>query len=180
MSIWAKLAIVLIAFFVGAGFGAKFHAGLVAQRDLQRAHEEAKERFRQREFAAPLAQAHAENLETLNRQLLTAHEEIQRLKARRCLDPRTVRVLNGTGNLPGRTPAAQPADPGPAAAPAGGDAAPDAGLRWASNIDVAAYIAYCRTEYAKVADRVNKILDIEDRRFGPPGSAGAAGQPVRP
>lgn len=163
MTIWAKLAIVLVAFLFGMAAGVKVHAGLVAQAELQQQQQAARERIRQQEFAAPKALEHAQAVEDLSTQLIAANDEITRLAARPCLNPRTVGVLNATGVVPRRAPASQPATSPASAAPAGGDAA-GTGLRWASNIDVGQYIAYCRTQYGKVKDQLDDILDIEDQR----------------
>jgi hypothetical protein len=170
VSLPAQILLYVVIFIAGMGAGVKVHQGIVARAELAKQEQLAREKHRQREFADGQAQSHAHTIESLSTELLEAHATIADLEARSCLDPGTVRVLNRTGNLPARTPAREPADPGPAAQAAGGDApAADAGpaLKAASNIDVAAYIAYCRTEYGKIADRLNRVLDIEDRRFPP-------------
>lgn len=170
MSPWAFLAAVLV-FLAGMAAGVKVHSGLIAERDLEAAHATARERIRQAEFAAPKAAEHAQAVESLNDQLVTAHGQIAQLEARPCLDARTVRVLNATGVVRPRTAASQPAGAAGAAEAAGGDAGSGgpagSGLKWASNIDVGQYIAYCRVQHAKVVDQVTKILDIEDQRFPP-------------
>lgn len=109
----------------------------------------------QRTLSDKAAGKHAEQLATLANQLGDAREKIARLPGRACLDSGTVSMLNATGNVASAAPASQPASATPAASPG------------ASDVDVAGYIALCRTRYAEVADQLNKILDIEDRRYPP-------------
>jgi hypothetical protein len=157
------LAVIVATFLTGMFAGMYVYRGKVAQRDLQQLQQATRERIRLQEFAAPKAAEHAATIETLNTQLVDAYAEIANLSGRACLDGRTVGLLNATGNLSRRPAAPKPADPGPVPQATGDQPA----LRWASNIDVGQYIAYCRAEYAKVADQLNKVLDIEDRRFPP-------------
>jgi hypothetical protein len=155
---------VAIALFVG-GFagGIKWHVGIVAARELEAQLARESDARQQRRFTDLQAGRHAGALATLNTQLGNAREKIARLSGRACLDAGTVGVLNATGVLPGAAAAVDAAS-APAAAAAGADD------RHATDNDVAGYIATCRTEYAKLADQVNKILDIEDRRH-PPGAS---------
>jgi hypothetical protein len=163
VSIGAKLALAVFLFVAGLLAGVRVHQGVVAESELQQLHQAARERIRLQEFAAPKAQEHAANVETLNSQLLDAYAEIANLSGRACLSERTVGLLNATGNVPRRPAAAKPAAAPTAPQAAGNEPA----LRWASNIDVGQYIAYCRTQYGKVVDQLNDVLDIEDRRFPP-------------
>lgn len=109
--------------------------------------------------ASKAAGNHAAELVAINQQLGTAHEKIAQLSGRRCLDSGTVRMLNTIGgDQPGPAAARQPAGAPEAAAPAADD-------RFATERDVAGYIATCRAWYAEVASQLNQILDIEDARW---------------
>lgn len=121
----------------------------------------------QRRFADQAAARHAATLATINTQLGDARAHIARLSDRQCLDAGTVRLLNGIGasGLGVRSPAANLAGAPPApAAPA-----PDDASSYATERDTADHIATCRASYAAVADQLNQILDIEDKRH-PPGA----------
>jgi hypothetical protein len=104
---------------------------------------------------------HAAKLASLNDQLGAANAKIARLSGRPCLSAGTVGVLNSTGVLDSATAPVEPASSPQAAASSADDGAT------ATDQDVAGYIALCRTRYAEVADQLNKILDIEDRRYPP-------------
>lgn len=121
--------------------------------------------LQQRKFSDQAAGAHARTVATLNAQLGDARAHVATLSDRQCLDAGTVRLLNATGRLPGgvglRTSASHLA--GAAASPAGPGADAGAG-GYATERDTAAHIAICRAGYAALADQVNQILDIEDRR----------------
>jgi hypothetical protein len=165
----SAIVALFVAFSSGTLVGVKYQAGKEARKQLQQQQQAARERHQQREFADGRALEHAQNVDALATQLLNAYAtiaELEEARPRACLDPRTVRVLNATGNVPARAAAGKPADPPAAPAAAGNDAA-GTGLRWASNIDVGRYIAYCRAEYGKIAAQLNRVLDIEDKRFGP-------------
>ncbi len=128
-----------------------------AQRELEAQLAREADAKQQRQFNDHQAGQHARAVAALNDQLGAAREKIARLSGRACLDPGTVGVLNATGAIDGAAAAGQPADP-PAAAATGAD------VRYATDRDVAGYIALCRTWYGEVSDQLNKILDIEDRR----------------
>lgn len=168
MNPWPFILAVIV-FLAGMVAGVKVHTGLVAERDLAQRVADNRTRLHQVDVGLQAGEEHAQTVETLNSQLVDANAEIARLQARACLDPRTVRVLNATGVVPHGATAGQPAGAAAAAQAAGGDAGPagPAGLRWASNIDVGQYIAYCRIQHAKLVDQVNQILTIEDARFPP-------------
>lgn len=124
------------------------------EADLLKA--DAKEQARNNQKAAG---AHAAELVTINQQLGAAREKIATLSGRRCFGGDTVRVLNAIG----------PGEPGPASAsePAGqaATAAADTDERFATERDVASFVALCRARYAEVASQLNQILDIEDKRW---------------
>lgn len=102
---------------------------------------------------------HAEVVRILNEDLDEAHAQLARLTTgRRCLDAPAVRVLNRTGRVP--APAAR-ADETPTAPEGPPDDGPE---QYATDFDAAAAIAECRTQYAAVADQLNKIIDIEQER----------------
>lgn len=136
-----------------------------AQRlEIERQAEEAKQTDarQQRQFNDTASGRHATRLATLNTQLGDARAQIATLsRDRQCLDARTVGMLNtlGTASSLGlRTPAGQPAgETGAAAAHT-----PNTGF--ASERDIADWIAQCKVNYDAVADQVNQILDIEERR----------------
>lgn len=103
---------------------------------------------------------HAEVVRILNEDLDEAHAQLTRLTTgRRCLDAPAVRVLNRTGRVP--APAAR-TDETPAAPERFED--DGAGEPFATDRDAAVALAECRTQYAAVADQLNKIIDIELER----------------
>jgi len=104
----------------------------------------------QRRLADAAAGQHAAALVSINRQLGAAREKIASLSGRQCLDAGTVGVLNAIGgNVDLRAPAGDPPSTAGAAA---------------SDRDVAAALATCRSAYATVRNQVIQILDIEDKR----------------
>lgn len=162
MSLLVQLAIVAAVFAGGIWTGVQWHAGrdaILAQEERQ-----VREAFAQsqRRFADAQAGEHAVQLATLNRHLGDARARIATLSGRPCLDAGTVRVLNDTG-LPvdGGAAAGEPSRPAAAAATGADD-------RVASDVDVAGYIALCRTRYGEVKSQLDQILDIEDRRHPSP------------
>lgn len=167
MGLAAKLILALALFAGGFAGGIKWHVGIVAARELQEQQARETDARQQRQFNEREAGQHAASLATLNTQLGDALEQIARLSGRACLDPRTVRMLNATGVVNGPAAAGQPAGEAP---PAAAGASDGTGLRYSTDRDVAGYIALCRTRYAEVSDQLNKILDIEDRRY-PPAAA---------
>lgn len=152
MSLLAQLAIALAIFVAGAAGGVKFHAGLIAQRDLAAANAAKSDGIQQRKFNDKAAGRHAATVDRISNQLGDAREKIAKLSARECLDADAVGVLNAIGSKPGGAAAAQPAGEGRA---------------FATAKDVGEDLALCRAWYAKVGDRLNGILDIEDRRYPP-------------
>ncbi|MDH4425057.1 MAG: hypothetical protein QE495_01270 [Acidovorax sp.] len=119
----------------------------------------------QRQFNDTASGKHAARLATLSTQLGDARAQIARLSDRQCLDAGTVRMLNNIGTPAGglglRTPAGKPSGAAAAAASAQADA-PAAG--YASERDTADWIATCKVRHDALADQVNSILDIEERR----------------
>lgn len=104
----------------------------------------------QRRLADAAAGQHAAALVSINRQLGAAREKIATLSGRQCLDAGTVGVLNAIGgDVDLRAPAGDPASAAGATA---------------SDRDVAAALATCRSAYATVRNQVIQILDIEDKR----------------
>lgn len=109
---------------------------------------------------------HAIELQSINEQLGGAHAHIATLSDRQCLGAGTVRVLNSIapGSSSGgdvRAVAVDPSGAAPTPSPAANDAAED---EYASERDVAEFIATCRAQYGEVSSQVNQILDIEDAR----------------
>lgn len=163
MGLLAQLVIALALFTGGFAGGIKWHVGIVAERELEEQLLREADARQQRRFNDLQAGRHATVLASLNTQLGKANAKIARLSGRTCLDAGTVGVLNATGVLPGGT---APVDA--ASAPAA--PAEPAGNRTSTDVDVAGYIALCRTRYAEIASQLNQILDIEERRH-PPGNS---------
>jgi len=155
---WIVIAIGLVV--GGFAGGVKYHAGQDARAELEARELRESDARQQRSASDKAAGKHAEQLATLANQLGDAREKIARLSGRECFDDRTTGLLNATGNLASATPASEPAS-APASSSSG------SGLRYSTDRDVAGYIALCRTRYAEVADQLNKILDIEDKRHPP-------------
>jgi hypothetical protein len=97
---------------------------------------------------------HATTINKLSRQLGDARAQIASLTTgRACLSADAVGVLNAIGAGAGmQTTASRPAGAASAVA---------------TDRDVGDALAVCRSEYAKVSDQLNKILDVEDKRSGP-------------
>lgn len=141
-------------------YGAKEAQRLEAERLADEARQtDAKQ---QRQFNDTAAGRHAAKLATLNTQLGGARAQIATLSAdRQCLDARTVGMLNnlGTASALGlRAPAGEPAS-----AP-GAFAAHTPNTGYASERDIADWIALCKVRYGEVAGQLNEILDIEESR----------------
>jgi hypothetical protein len=120
----------------------------------------------QRDEADGASLRHAMELKSINEQLGGAHAHIAELSDRQCLGAGTVRVLNriapgssSSGDV--RAAAGNPSSAAPTPSPAADDAAQD---EFASERDVAEFIAACRAQYGEVSSQVNQILDIEDAR----------------
>lgn len=145
-------------------WGAKEAARLDAER-IER-DEQDRQAEADRDFNQTRAGLHAAALAGLNTQLGDARAHIATLSATRaCLGAGTVGLLNGIGKPSGlalRAPAGQL--DGAAATAAGPEI--DAPPGYASERDTAEHIAVCRARYAEVADRLDKIIDIEERRQG--------------
>lgn len=147
---WAlQLALALVIFAAGGGAGIKWHAGVDAQRELAEKDLRDSDARQQRKFSDVAAGKHASTVATLSNQLGNAREKIATLSGRACLDAGTVSMLNAIGGQPVRAAASDPAS------------APEA---VATDRDVSTAIADCRASYGAVADQVNQILDIEERR----------------
>jgi hypothetical protein len=158
MSLLAQIAIAFMVFTAGVASGIRWHVG----QDAIKAQEQQEARMdaarQQRRSLDVSAGRHAAQLATLNLKLGDARAQIARLSGRACLDPGTVGLLNDTG-LPvaGRAAAGEPARAAAAASAASGE-------RIATDVDVAGYIALCRTKYGELESQLNEILDREDRR----------------
>lgn len=145
-------------------WGAKEAQRLAAERVADEARQsDAKQ---QRQFNDTASGRHAATVATLSNKLGDARAQIATLStSRQCLDARTVGMLNNlgtTGGLGLRTTARQSA--GAAAATAADQADGSASSSYASERDTADWIAICRTRHDELANQVNEILDIEDRR----------------
>lgn len=119
-----------------------------------------------RDQADAAAADHATELASIKKQLGGAYAHIATLSDRQCLGAGTVRVLNGIASGPSsggdvRAAAVNPSGAAPTPSPAAHDAAQD---EYASERDVAEFIAACRAQYGEVRSQVNQILDIEDAR----------------
>lgn len=157
---WAiQLVIALSIFAAGAAGGIKWELGVQARAELAAQQALESDAIQQRKFGDKAAGDHAATLAKLNNQLGYAREKIALLSGRQCLDAGTIGVLNSIGDS---VPAAASE---PASAPT--TAAAGTGLRFATERDVAGYIALCRARYREVAGQLNEILDIEGRRQAP-------------
>lgn len=171
--IWVYVATGLVAAAVASTgtwrvqewrWGAKEAQRLEAQRLAEDARQtDAKQ---QRQFNDTASGRHAAVVATLKNNLGDARAQIATLSAdRQCLDARTVGMLNTLGavsSLGLRTPTGQPADASAATATHQADSAASTG--YASERDTADWIAICRTRHGELANQVNEILDIEERR----------------
>ena len=167
--LWTYVAVGLAAAAVASAgtwrvqewrYGAKEAQRLEDERLAEEARQtDAKQ---QRQFNDTAAGRHAAKLATLNSQLGDARAQIATLSSdRQCLDARTVGLLNNLGtasSLGLRAPADEPAS-----AP-GAVAAHTPKTYYASERDTAEWIALCKVRYGAIADQLNGILDIEDRR----------------
>lgn len=145
-------------------WGAKEAQRLAAERVADEARQsDAKQ---QRQFNDTASGRHATTVANLSNKLGDARAQIATLSSsRQCLDARTVGMLNNLGTPGGlglRTPASQSAGAAATAATAQTDSATSTG--YASERDIADWIAICRTRHDELANQVNEILDIEDRR----------------
>ncbi|WP_367846992.1 hypothetical protein [Rhodoferax sp. WC2427] len=161
MSTAAKLVLAFALFVAGLATGIKYHAGLIAQRDMAAASARRADTIRQHQYSDGAGGEHAAVVAQLSNQLGNAREKIATLSGRECLDPGTVGVLNAIGGEPVRAAASEPAGT-PTAASAGG------GLRFSTDRDTARAIAVCRARYAEAVSQLDQILDIEAARHGGP------------
>lgn len=112
-----------------------------------------KERKEYRTLIDTKGAEHAEALDRKNKELADTRVKLAGLATGRpCLSLPAVRLLNDIGGVP--TPA------GAAASQPSGT--PEA---FATDRDVGDALAICRSEHSKLADQLNKILDIEDARL---------------
>lgn len=164
---YAATALVAAALAAGGAWRVQEwrHGAKEAQRlQAERVADEARQTDarQQRQLNDTAAGRHAAVLARLSNQLGDARAQIATLSAdRQCLDARTVGMLNnlGTASALGlRTPAGEPAGA------TGAIAAHTPNTGYASERDTADWIAQCRVRYGAVADQLNEILDIEERR----------------
>ena len=97
MSLAAQIVIALILLVAGFGCGIKFHAGVIAQRDLAARDARESDERQQRALGDRKAVQHASTLATVNNQLGAARAHIATIDSRQCLDADTVRLLNNIG-----------------------------------------------------------------------------------
>jgi hypothetical protein len=158
---WAARLAILLAFFVAGGAtGIKWQLGQQARIELAAAELRASDARQQRLLGDQAATAHAAALANVNQKLGNAREHIAKLSGRECLGAGpggTVGVLNAIGGESVPAAASEPAG-------APGAAAPGAGVRFATERDVASAIAVCRAGYAGLSSQLNQILDIEAGR----------------
>lgn len=144
-----------------AALCAAFQAGVHWQRGVDAVeYKEAQERIRVLvEQGDKKGIEHAEKLGQLNQQLRTTQKSLYALTTgRKCLSAGAVRLLNSPGD---GVPAAA-GEPSSAAEAAAADR--DDGEVFASDRDAGEALALCRTEYEKLSDQLNRILDITDSR----------------
>lgn len=144
MNLPAAATAAAVCFAAGAYAGVEWQQGrdAVALLAAQAANQ------RVERLAGTITEAYVENISTLSRQLGDARVQLRGLTSGRdCLPAAAVSVLNSTGNLPSSPVGAAPT---PAAA--------------ATDRDVGDALAICRGEYSKLAEQLNRILDIEDMR----------------
>lgn len=140
-----------LSFFAGAGSEERKHLKEWQQAVDERSKLEGeyKEKGRQ----------HDDAVKELTNQRDSARKELEAATTgRRCLEPRAVRVLNNTGRVP--SDPKRPAD-APSAAEGSGDERQVESEVFATDRDVSGSLLECRTEYGKVYDQLNKIIDIE-------------------
>jgi hypothetical protein len=157
MSWAAKLAILLIAFSIGGAGGIKWQLGVQARATLAAADIAKSDAKQQQHLGDQAATNHAAALVAINQKLGDQRAYIAKLSGRDCLGAGTVGLLNGAGGEPVPAAASDPARAATAAATG-------AGLRFATEHDVAAAIAICRAGYAGLSSQLNQILDIEEAR----------------
>ncbi len=156
----SKILIIVAALLAGFAAGNKYQHGVQAQRDIAARDLADSDRLQQRKFADRAAGQQATTVAVISNQLGDAREKIALLSGRQCLDAGTVSMLNAIGTEPGRAAASEPADQAQATAAGGG-------FRFSTERDAASAIATCRAYYGEVSGQLNKILDIEDRRWPP-------------
>jgi len=153
----ALLAVALTLFSAGLATGIKWQRGVQAVADAAAADVRTADGKRQIRVMDTASAAQVAALANLNNQLGNAREKIALLSGRECLDAATVELLSDIGGQPVPAAASQPAG-APTATAAG------TGIRFATERDIAGYIALCRARYAEVAGQLDAILDVEDAR----------------
>jgi hypothetical protein len=148
----------------------RWHANNAADaQQRQQAEDQARElreadARQQRLLADRKVGEHAAALAGINTQLGDARAHIAKLSDRRCLDARTVGMLNAIGKPAAGLGLRAPAGDSAGAPAAAAGPAADAGAGYASERDAAEHIALCRARYAEVSGQLGKILDIEEAR----------------
>ncbi len=150
---WALQLVLAVCIFAGGtATGIKYHAGVIAQRDLAAAELVKSDQIQQRKFGDVASGKHVAVVAKLSTQLGDARAHIANLTGRPCLSAGTVGVLNAIGEQPGGAAAGQPAGSAEAVA---------------TDQDVSTFIAACRAQHGELSSQLNQILDIEDRRHPP-------------
>lgn len=129
MSLAAQIVIAMVLLVAGFGGGVKYHAGVIAQRDLAEQQQAARERGAQIQRIDRAATAHEADRAQIRTEFLTITQEVERVveqpiyrdrdparpDAGLCLDDdglRLVRAAVGAAHAPGQPapalPAAQP------------------------------------------------------------------------
>jgi len=156
----SRWVLMLAIFAAGGATGIKWQLGVQARATLAAADIAKTDAKQQQHLGDRAAATHAAALVAINQKLGDQRAYIAKLSGRECFGAGTVGVLNGTS---GESVPAAANDPARAAAAA----APGAGLRFATERDVAEAIAICRAGYAGLSSQINQILDIEDGRHPP-------------
>lgn len=140
---------------LGYTVGVKLAEADYNRRLLQQQEQFEQDRQKYRDLIDGKGAEHATALDRLNKDLADTRLKLAGMATgRACLSLPAVRLLNNLGGVP--------APAGPAASePAG---SPDA---FATDRDVGDALALCRGEHSKLADQLNKILDIEEARLNP-------------
>ena len=154
---WSYVATAVLSACIAFGAGIQWQLGVQARATLAADDIARTDAKQQQHLVDRVAANHAANLVAINQKLGNAREKIAKLSGRECLDSGTVGVLNSIGGEP------VPATASDFASETGA-ASLGAGLRFATERDIAGAIAICRARYAEVASQVNSILDIEEKR----------------
>lgn len=108
---WFKLAIYVVIFTVGAAFGVKFHAGIIAQRDLAAHEAQAKATAKKLDRGDKAAVGHEADKIQIRTEFVTITREVEHVIERpvyrnMCFDDDGLRLLGNA--IAGRPAASQP------------------------------------------------------------------------